>query len=44
VGEKKKEESKAIDKPVVAVQACNCSYSGCGGRRIRSLRPFPGNN
>jgi hypothetical protein len=27
--EKKKEESKVLDKPGVAVQAYNSSYSGC---------------
>jgi hypothetical protein len=44
VGEKKKEESKMIAKPGVAVQAYNSSYSGSECRRIRSWGPLPGNN
>jgi cephalosporin-C deacetylase-like acetyl esterase len=43
-GREKKEESTVIAKPGVAVQSYNFSYSGCGGRRIRSWRPLPRNN
>jgi hypothetical protein len=31
-GREKREETKAIAKPGVAVQAYNSIYSGCGGR------------